>query len=149
MHTTPRAPGSDTIVVVTSDDEQHAPVRRRAIELARGGSSTVILWARDADVSPLESPLPTDWSGDGEQEQFGDRLDPNDLEAAGRGALARQIGELRDAGIDAWAWLPETADRDHLAEYARQQGAGLILASPEDNDLVDGLDGPRVESVPA
>lgn len=149
MDTTASRPGSDTIVAVTSDDARHASVRRRAVELARAASSTVILWARDADISPLEAPLPTDWSGDGEQEQFGDRLGPNDLEAAGRGALARQIGELRDAGIDAWGWLPETADADHLAEYARQQGAGLIIVSAHDADLVDGIEGPRVESVRA
>ena len=146
---TARRPAVDTILVVTSDEERHAPVRRRAVELARDSGSTVILWARDADISPLESPLPTDWSGDGEQEQFGNRLGPRDLEAAGREPLARQIGELRASGVDAWAWLPETADADHLVEYARQQGAGLILASPDDRDLVDGVADPRVESVPA
>lgn len=153
-----------TILAVTTEDDSHAAVRKRAATLARDAGSTVILWAADASLSPLESPLPTDWSGDGEEEQFGDRLGPNDLEATGHELLARQVGELRAAGIDAWAWLPETADADHLAAYAADQGATLVLVSTSDGDLIadfrDAQDrahahggaptaGMRVEAVPA
>ena len=151
-----------TIVAVTSEDPRHDAVRRRAIAIARDAQSTVILWARDASLSALESPLPTDWSGDGEEEQFGDRLGPNDLMAAGREPLARQVGELRKAGIDAWGWLPESADAEHLAAYAADQEAELVLVSAADDDLfadlhdVDARDAegrsPRrakVEAVPA
>lgn len=157
------APRHGTIVAVASHDDTHDAVVRRASALARDSGSTVILWARDADMSPLESPLPTEWSGDGEQEQFGDRLGPNDLVAAGREPLARQVGELRAAGIDAWAWLPETADAESLATYAEGQGASLVLVGADDTDLLEdlrataerggdrareGTVGPRVEAVP-
>jgi hypothetical protein len=128
-----------TIVAVARGDESHAAVRKRAAALARQVGSTLILWAADAPISPLESPLPTGWSGDGEQEQFGDRLGPNDLMAAGREDLARQIGELRKEGVDAWAWLPGTADAEHLAEYAADQGATLVLVSTEDAGLIADL----------
>lgn len=128
-----------TIVAVTSDQPRHEVVRRRAAAVARDAGSTIILWARDAAVSPLESPLPTDWSGEGEKEQFGDRLGPNDLMAAGREPLARQVGELRKAGFDAWGWLPDTADADHLASYVADQGADLVLLSVEDSDLIADL----------
>jgi hypothetical protein len=128
-----------TIVAVTSEEPQHAAVRRRAAAVARDAGSTIILWARDADVSPLESPLPTEWSGDGEQEQFGDRLGPNDLMAAGREPLARQVGELRKDGFDAWGWLPESADAEHLATYATDQQAELVLVSAQDADLIADL----------
>ena len=128
-----------TIVAVTSQDPRHVAVRKRAAAIARDSGSTIILWARDADLSPLESPLPTDWSGDGEEEQFGDRLGPNDLEAAGREPLARQVGALRDEGFDAWAWLPDTADAEHLASYAADQGAELVLVSADDADLIADL----------
>ena len=128
--------------------------------MARDAGSAVILWDRDAAVSPLESPLPTDWSGDGEQEQFGDRLGPNDLIAAGREALARQVGQLRQDGIDAWGWLPSRTEAEDLARYAEDQRADLVLVSSEDADLIADLrdlgdrDGPnghqpvRVETVP-
>ena len=91
--------------------------------------------------APSESPFPTAWSGDGEEEQFGDRLGPNDLMAAGREPLARTVGELRATGLDAWAWLPDTADAEHLATYAAEQHAGLILvAADADHDLLADLD---------
>ena len=128
-----------TIVAVTSEDPRHDAVRRRAIAIARDAQSTVILWARDASLSALESPLPTDWSGDGEEEQFGDRLGPNDLMAAGREPLARQVGDLRKAGIDTWGWLPDTADAEHLTAYAADQQAELVLVSAGDDDLIADL----------
>jgi hypothetical protein len=126
-------------VAVTGDDATRGSVLKRAAAVARDAGSTVILWDRDAAGSPLESPLPTDWSGDGEQEQFGDRLGPNDLVAAGREPLARQVGELRSAGLDAWAWLPDTADAEHLAAYAADQNADLVLVSADDKDLLADL----------
>jgi hypothetical protein len=156
-------PRHATIVAVTTEDDTHAPVRKRAAELARHVGSTVILWASDAAVGPFESPLPTNWSGDGETEQFGDRLGPSDLIASGHEALAMQVGELRKDGVDAWAWLPETADATHLATYATEQGASLVLLSNADHDLIadlrdaderggDGhggaLRGIRIEAVP-
>ena len=152
-------PHPAAIVAVTGDDATRGSVLKRAAAVARDAGSTVILWDRDAAGSPLESPLPTDWSGDGEQEQFGDRLGPNDLVAAGREPLARQVGELRSAGLDAWAWLPDTADAEHLAAYAADQNADLVLVSADDDDLLADLrdlsrrdDAPasrlRVEAVP-
>lgn len=134
------APRYSTIVAVTTiEDDRHAAVRRRAATIAGSAGSTVILWAADAKTSPLEAPLPTEWSGEGEEEQFGDRLGPNDLEAAGREPLARQVDELRERGIEAWGWLPDPADAEHLAEYAAGQGATLVLVSTDDSDLIEDL----------
>src|SRR3954470_8902661 len=102
-------PRPAAIVAVTSNDAPNAAVVKRAAIVAQAAGSTVILWDRDAPTSPLESPLPTDWSGEGEQEQIGVRHGPNDLVAAGREPLARQVGELRRGGLDAWGWLPPHA----------------------------------------
>jgi len=78
------------------------------------GSDTVRFSARlfdlDADLGPFESPLPTGWSGDGQEDQFGSRLDAADLEAAGQPRLAERVRALEDAGIDARGWLPPKAD---------------------------------------
>jgi len=154
-------PRPAAIVAVTSDDTRHAAVVRRAVAVAQAAGSTVILWDRDAPTSPFESPLPTDWSGDGEQQQFGDRLGPNDLVAAGREPLARQVGELRLRGVDAWGWLPAKSDAESLAAYAADHQADLVLISANDADLIADLrdladrDDPagrhriRVEAVPA
>lgn len=163
MDTTTPTPRPATIVAVTSAEGRHGAVRQRAAQLAKDAGSTVILWARDASGSVLESPLPTEWSGDGEEEQFGDRLGPRDLVAAGRQPLARQVDELRSAGVDAWAWLPDKANAEQLAAYAADQGAQLVLVSSADDDLIgdlrdaaergsdrarEGTLGPRVEAVP-
>ena len=157
-------PRHATIVAVTSEDDAPAGVRKRAREVAQSAASSVILWAADAAVSPLESPLPTDWSGEGEKEQFGDRLDPKDLIVAGHQGLAGQVDELREAGIDAWGWLPARADATTLATYATDHGATLILVPASDTELIEdlraadehgadghggGLRGVRVEAVPA
>lgn len=158
------SPRHATILAVTTADHAHDAVRTRAAAVARDAGSSVILWPLDAAMSPLESPLPTEWSGDGEEEQFGDRLGPNDLVAAGRQPLAEQVGELRKGGVDAWAWLPERADAKTLATYAADHGASLILVSTDDTDLLADLRdandaaaedrggaarGLRVEAVPA
>jgi nucleotide-binding universal stress UspA family protein len=134
-----------TIVAVTSDDARHVPVLTRAAAVARERDARVILFDLDADLGPLESPLPTAWSGDGEEQQFGSRLDASDLEAAGQGRLAERVRSLEDAGIDASGWLPPSADADALANYAANQGADLVIVSTDDTDLIDSFTSGRTE----
>lgn len=139
-----------TIIAVTSDDQRHRPVIDRAASLASETGATVILFDLDADLGPLMSPLPTEWSGDGTEEQFGNRLSPGDLEAAGQSGLAAQVRAVRAAGIRAFGWLPPKADGAALAEYAADQGADQVIVSSEDGDLVDALRSStvKVEAVP-
>jgi hypothetical protein len=59
--------------------------------------------------------------------------------AAGREAVARQVGELRKDGLDAWAWLPSRTKAGDLAAYAADHGAELVLLSSDDADLVADL----------
>jgi len=151
-----------TIIAVTSSDARHVPVLGRAAAVARQRSARVILFDLDADLGPLESPLPTAWSADGEQEQIGDSLDAADLDAAGQPRLAKQVRSLEEAGVEARGWLPPTADAGALAGYAARQGAELVILSTEDTELIGDLqddpgvaagDGPpagrvHVEAVP-
>jgi hypothetical protein len=130
-------PGS-TIVAVTGKDERKR-VLARAEALARERGASVILFDRDADFGPFESPLPTEWSADGEEEQFGDRLTPADLEAAGQAALARQVDRLRAAGIQAFGWLPTKGNARSLAEYVAAQRAEAVVVSAADKDVADEL----------
>jgi hypothetical protein len=129
-----------TIIAVTSERERHRKVVERAATVASETGATVILFdIESAGTSPLESPLPTDSSADGESEQFGKRLDPGDLEAAGQGSLADQVRVVRAAGVNAFGWLPDKSDAKALAEYAADQAADLVLVSAEDTDLIEGL----------
>lgn len=128
-----------TIVALTGHDKPRQPLLDRAESLGRDTGASVILFDRDADLGPLMSSLPTGWSADGEEEQFGSRLNPEDLEAAGQAALAEQVQHLRAAGVRAFGWLPPKADAQSLAEYASKQGADTVLVSAEDKDFVDGL----------
>ncbi len=86
-------------------------------------------------------PTPTIWSAEGSEETFPDRLSPDDLERAGQQRLARQVRSARDAGIEAFGWLPSKKGADALAEYAEQQGADLIMLpqSLDDPSLIERL----------
>jgi nucleotide-binding universal stress UspA family protein len=135
-----------TIIAIAAEDDRYAHVRRRAIERARAAGATLVLFDVDARPSPLESPLPTNWSGQGEEEQFGDRLSLQDLEAAGRRPIADQVREAQAAGVEAFGWLPDSADADALRDYAVRQGADLVLV-PAGDEKFDGDVGARVEVV--
>jgi nucleotide-binding universal stress UspA family protein len=128
-----------TIIAVTSKKTRHVPVLDRAAALGKESGATVILFDLDADLGPFESPLPTDWSGDGEKQQFGSRLDPSDLDAAGQAALADRVRIVRAAGVEAFGWLPPKADAWSLVEYAAEQSADLVLVSTEDTELIQAL----------
>jgi hypothetical protein len=133
-----------TIVAVTGEDDRFGAIRSRATALAAGSGSTVILYDIDA-AGMFSSPVPTEWSGEGEEqlmdeEASDDRLDANALETAGRGAVARQVRSMRAMGVDAWGWLPTKRDRDELAAYAARTGASLVLV-PADLAPDDGGNG--------
>jgi hypothetical protein len=140
----------ETIIAVTSDADRHRPVIDRAASLASETGATVILFDLDADLGPLMSPLPTAWSGDGTKQQFGNRLDPGDLDAAGQSGLADQVRAVRAAGVSAFGWLPPKADGESLAEYAADQQADRVLLSIDDAELFEALRsaGIPVEAVP-
>jgi nucleotide-binding universal stress UspA family protein len=136
------SPRTGTIVAVVTEDGADA-VRRRAIELARASGASLILWDADAGRSLLEDPLPNEWSAHGEREQFGDRLSVNDLEAAGRASLARQVREAQQAGVEAWGWLPPKDDPDTLRDYLAAQGADAVVIGAN-SKVADSLEGSDV-----
>jgi hypothetical protein len=127
--------GSQTIVAVTGEDDRYDAIRSRASSMAAGGRGTVILYDIDA-AGVFASPVPTEWSGEGEEELLEDearhdRLDADALEAAGRAAIAKQVRSMRSIGVDAWGWLPTKKDAAELASYAERQGASVVLV-PKD-----------------
>ena len=135
-----------TIIAIAAEDDRYAHVRRRAIDRARATGATLLLFDVDARPSALESPLPTNWSGHGEEEQFGNRLSTDDLEAAGRHPIAEQVREAQAAGVRAFGWLPDKVDAEALRDYAARQGADLVVV-PAGDDRFDAELGARVEAV--
>jgi hypothetical protein len=132
-------PQEATIVAVAGEDDRFDHVWRRGVELARERGASLILFDVDAKPSPLEDPLPTGWSADGEEEQYaegereGKPLTISDLEAAGRGPLADRVREARGAGVEAFGWLPDKVGADALGEFAELKHAALVVV-PDDDD---------------
>jgi len=136
-----------TIIAVTGENDRYRTVRDAAIERALGEHATLILYDIDAPQGPLESVVPTQWSAEGTEEDAGDRLGPEELEAAGQMPLARQVADARRRGVDAWGWLPNDAKRETLLEYAAGEPGARIMVPQGDPDL-DISELPEAEAIP-
>jgi hypothetical protein len=130
-------PTPGAIVAVTAEDDRFAPARELAARLAREQSRPVILYDFDA-ASLLDEPLPSWWSSDGWENRFPDRLDVQQLEAAGRAPIAEQVRQLRARGVEAFGWLPSDKSPEALAEYVNGQAAQAVVI-PRDLAELDGL----------
>lgn len=129
------------IIVYTREDGSLGHLRSAAQDLAKGSQAKLILYDIDAApgglgqlTNPLEGvPLPTAWSGEGDTENFQSpgQLGPDELERAGRHEIADQVRQARAHGIDAYGWLPSGKGGGTLADYARDQGADLIMVPSE------------------
>lgn len=130
--------GPLTVIAVTTEDDRHPETRAEAVRRAQDAHATLILYDLDAGRSPLESPLPTEWDSEGEEEAVGDRLGPDELDAAGRSTIAEQVRLARAAGVDAWGWLPDADDREALISYAAGQPRPLIVVPDTEPELAAG-----------
>jgi hypothetical protein len=115
-----------TLVAYAAEDGRLDAIREAAVQRARDESARLILYDVDA-AGVFQKPLPTEWSGEGSERQFGDVLGPGDLERAGRHPIAQQVADARAAGVDAWGWLPGDLGEDELAEYLQRVGADVLL----------------------
>ena len=137
-----------TLIAVTGEGDRYEPVREAAIERAVAEKATLILYNVDAATGPLESPVPTQWSAEGTEEDAADRMGPEELEAAGHMAVARQVADARGRGAEAWGWLPSDKNAEALVEYAKRLPGARIMVPDGDPDL-DVSKLPEAEAVPA
>jgi hypothetical protein len=128
---------SHTVIGVTADDDRFSTTRRAAMSLAKDEGAELILYDWDA-ASPLGDPLPSVWSADGTDKDVPDRLHEQELEAAGRAAIARQVAEARGVGLEASAWLPSEHGPKALVQYARDHNAVSVVVPDELRDVADG-----------
>ena len=143
---------ASTIVAVAGEDGRFDHVWQRGVELAKERGARLILFDVDAKPSPLEDPLPTAWSADGEEEQYADPekegkpLTVSDLEAVGRGPLADRVRQANAAGVEAFGWLPDETGAKGLGKYAAREQAELVVV-PDDDEYQSGQETPT-EVVP-
>lgn len=118
------------IIAYASEHDKYPALGKLAIETAQSAQARLILYDIDA-ATLFASPTPTAWSGERPEEDVPNMMDPEDLEAAGRQSIARQVAAARRAGVDAYGWLPSTKGSDGLASYADSIGADLIMLPHE------------------
>jgi nucleotide-binding universal stress UspA family protein len=126
-------PHASVLVAFVAEDDELDHVTDAALRLGLRDRARVILYDRDA-ASAFSDPLPNRWASQGEDEQYGDPLSDQELVKLGREPLARKVARAREAGVDAWGWLPERHGTDTLLEYARRHGAELVLLPAELDD---------------
>jgi nucleotide-binding universal stress UspA family protein len=117
-------------------------VRKAAVEAAQNAEARLILY--DIDAAGLYGePLPSEWSGEGAEEEFGTLLTPQDLQAAGRHELAEKVQAAREDGLETYGWLPSSKGAKALQEYAAEAHADLIIvpSSLEHPSFFDRLRG--------
>lgn len=125
---TPPAPS--LIVAQVGEGGAHDEVRRAALDLAERAHASLVLYDDDAD-SLLSEPMPSNWSADGADDEFGDLLSPDDLDVLGRPELSDMVAEARERGLDVHGWLAGGRGIDSITDYAERISADLILVPDE------------------
>jgi hypothetical protein len=139
--------GRDVSVLAYLDGERSADqVRRTARTLAREHRARLILYEA-AEASPLIDPIAGPVATEGEGDRFGNPLSPEELAVLGHRALAEEILVARGEGIDAWGWLATSGGVEPFMEYAREQGAAVVVlpAGLDDSGLFEHLHDERIE----
>ena len=124
------------ILAYTGEHDRFRPLDAAAIESARSTGARLIFYDSDASSrlsAAGASPLPTWWSGEGAGDQLSDRMDPEQLDKAGRFWLKGTVEFARAFGVDAYGWLPSSASAADFADYAEKQHADLLIV-PGDLD---------------
>lgn len=118
--------GPTTIIAYVGEHGRFERVREAAMEAAQNAEARLILY--DIDAAGLYGePLPSAWSGEGAEEEFGTLLSPQELEAAGRHELAEKVQAARSQGLETYGWLPGSKGAKALKEYAKEAHADLIV----------------------
>ena len=130
------------IVAYMGKGDRYAPLIERSIEVARSRGARLIFYDAES-ASMFSRPLPTAFSADGEAEQYGDKLNPQQLEKVGREDLGGLVARARGLGVDAFAWLAAKRDAKEFADYAASQDATLVVIPShlEKSGLTDWLKG--------
>ena len=125
------------VVAYTTEDDQHAEVRRAAEAHALEHGCVLILYAADV-ASAFSDPMPNQWASEGEGDRFGDRLSPEDLEMLGRAGDRRAGSKQPSSGREGGRLAAQDKGVQALAEYAAAEGAHSVFVS-QTLDAIDEL----------
>jgi hypothetical protein len=130
------------ILAYVSESDAYDHVLRAATDAARQGGAELILYDGESG-SAISEPLPNEWSAAGEADQFGSRLDAEQLVQLGRERMAAKLTDVVASGITAWAWLANSHGLEEFMDYGAFQGADLVMVPAElaDAGVVDKLRG--------
>lgn len=126
-----QVPAPSLIVAEVGEGGARDEVRRAAVGLAERVHARLVLYDADAD-SLLADPMPSNWSAEGAEDEFGDLLSPDDLEVLGRPELRAMVAEARERGVEAHGWLAGGRGIDSIEDYAERIAADLILVPADE-----------------
>lgn len=128
------ASGPSCIIAYIGEEmDKYAPVINTALETASTHGARLIFYDAEAG-GRFGSPTPTFWSGDRDKE-LPSQLEPANLEAAGRGVVARLVADAQAAGVNAFGWLPDSRKAEDLKDYAEYHSADLIIVPSDIEDV--------------
>ena len=139
-------PPPKVILAYVDEEGTYEQVVNAAIEMAADHDAKLIFYD-GASASPMSEPIASDWSAEGEGEQYGNPLSDGELETLGRAPIAELVQRANASGIDAWGWLASKHGLEEMVSYAAEQGADIIMlpAELEEPGLWDRLRGRTVE----
>jgi hypothetical protein len=126
--------GSRCIVACTDASGRFDAVREVAVRQAAEHAGSRVIFYDVTNDGTFSDPRPNFWAGEGEAEMYDQPLDPIKIEKLGRHDLAVQVMRAREAGVDAYGWLPNEAGGKGLLAYADRVGADLVLLPATDED---------------
>ncbi|MDQ1710847.1 MAG: hypothetical protein QOE45_297 [Frankiaceae bacterium] len=110
--------------VDVSDVRDGQEVAEAATARAGTDGARLVFYVVDGN-SAFSSVRPTRWSADGDR--YGDLLDPLQLELLGEHHVAVAVHRARQAGVDAYGWLPLRRGIAGIGRYARENAAGVVV----------------------
>jgi hypothetical protein len=137
MHIPEQRTSSRTVVALVGRTGP-AAVIAAAAERAASENATLVVLVVDA-VGRFSRVRPTWWSASGQEAAFEGPLTPVQLELLGEHEVAVAVLRARNAGVDACGWLPTQRGAGGVAEYARGNGADVVVAAPAHAALAAAL----------
>jgi hypothetical protein len=113
------------IIAYVGEEGRYNYVKEAASRMASTATARLILYYSGAGGSQVGEKLGADHPG---------YLEMEDLREAGYDHIAADLAPLQESGIQVFAWVPTSDDPGELAEYARRNGADLVMLPAEKGD---------------
>lgn len=134
--------GTSPLYLIATDngkDDAYRISREAGLRLAKDDGAAVVLYDRSSE-SYLTDPYPVGpWSDEDDAVSAESKLEPETLENLGRGYLATQLREAREAGLEAEAYLGQGSGAEALQRAIERYHPSLVVL-PDEVDKASLLD---------